>query len=100
MALKFEQLRVFQKSLDLSDSVNNLVKKFPKEELYILVSQIKKASDSITLNIAESSTGQSNAEFKKFLWLLNPFRHGGNRMSASCQKEKSHNHRRLQYSLY
>ncbi len=67
MAFKFEQLRVFQKSLDLSDTINNLVKKFPKDELYVLISQVKRASDSIALNIAEGSTGQSNGEFKKFL---------------------------------
>ena len=67
MSFKFEQLRVFQRYLDLSDSINSLVKKFPKEELYVLVSQMKRASDSISLNIAEGSTGQSNNEFKKFL---------------------------------
>ena len=67
MAFKFEQLRVFQKSLDLSETVNNLVRKFTKEEMYVLVPQMKRASDSISLNIAEGSTGQSNREFKKFL---------------------------------
>jgi len=56
-----------QKAAELSEKVNNLVKKFPKDELYILISQMKRAADSVSLNIAEGSTGQSNAEFKKFL---------------------------------
>jgi four helix bundle protein len=44
-----------------------VVKKFPKEELYILTSQMKRAADSVSLNLAEGSTGQTNAEFSRFL---------------------------------
>lgn len=67
MPFKFEKLIVWQKSLDLSVLVNDVASKFPKEEMYILSSQIKRAADSVSLNIAEGSTGQSNAEFKRFL---------------------------------
>ncbi len=67
MAFKFERLIVWQKSLILSGLINQLAKKFPKDELYILTSQIKRAADSVSLNIAEGSTGQSNAEFSRFL---------------------------------
>ena len=67
MAFKFENLRVWQKSVDLSAEISNLLKSFPKEELYILSAQLKRASDSISLNVAECSTGQSTPEFKKFL---------------------------------
>ena len=67
MAFKFEKLIVWQKAVDLSDAVDNLTKKFPKEETYILTSQMKRAADSVSLNIAEGSTGQTNPEFKKFL---------------------------------
>ncbi len=42
-------------------------KNFPKDELFILTSQIKRAADSVSLNIAEGSTGQSNSEFNRFL---------------------------------
>jgi len=67
MAFKFENLRVWQDAVQLSADVNILIKKFPKEEMYILSSQLMRACDSISLNIAEGSTGQTNPEFKKFL---------------------------------
>ncbi|WP_454800945.1 four helix bundle protein [Mucilaginibacter phyllosphaerae] len=68
MAFKFENLQVWQKALDLTDEVNSLTKKsFPKEELFVLTSQIKRAADSVVLNIAEGCTGQTNAVFKQFL---------------------------------
>lgn len=67
MAFKFEKLLVWQKAVDLSELVDQVSKNFPKEELYILTSQIKRAADSIALNVAEGSTSQSNAEFNRFL---------------------------------
>jgi len=68
MPFKFEKLLVWQKSVVLSKEVHLLTKKkFPKDELFILTSQIKRAADSVSLNIVEGSTGQSNAEFKKFI---------------------------------
>ncbi len=67
MSFKFEKLIVWQKAVDLADDVHELTKTFPKDELFILSAQIKRAADSVSLNIAEGSTGQSNAEFNKFL---------------------------------
>jgi four helix bundle protein len=67
MAFKFEELNVWHKALNLSINVNQLVATFPSFELYSLCSQMRRASDSVVLNIAEGSTGQSNAEFAKFL---------------------------------
>jgi four helix bundle protein len=67
MAFKFEKLFIWQKAVDLSDTVYQVSKRFPKDEIYVLTSQIKRAADSVSLNIAEGSTGQSNAEFNRFL---------------------------------
>ncbi len=67
MAFKFEKLEVWMDSVELSGLVHKVCLTFPKEELYILVPQIKRAADSVSLNIAEGSTGQTNPEFKKFL---------------------------------
>ncbi len=67
MAFKFEKLEVWQESIELTKLVHDISLKFPKEELYVLTSQLKRAADSVSLNIAEGSTGQSNPEFRKFL---------------------------------
>ena len=67
MAFKFESLNVWQRSLDLSDEINELAKTFPKYELFNLSHQIRKAADSVNLNIAEGCTGQTNPEFSRFL---------------------------------
>lgn len=67
MAFKFENLNIWQRALDLSALVHQVTLKFPKEELYILTSQMKRAADSVALNIAEGSTGQTNPEFRRFL---------------------------------
>jgi len=67
MPFKFEKLQIWQLAIDISFEIHELTRRFPKEELFILTSQIKRAADSISLNIAEGSTGQSNPEQKKFL---------------------------------
>ncbi|HYK56753.1 MAG TPA: four helix bundle protein, partial [Flavisolibacter sp.] len=67
MAFRFEELKVWQKAVDLSNDIDLLVKKFPRTEMYSLSSQVKRAADSVVLNIAEGSTGQSLPEFKRFL---------------------------------
>ncbi|WP_421762961.1 four helix bundle protein [Ekhidna sp.] len=67
MAFKFEKLQVWQRALELTVEIDKLIKKIPSEEKYALASQIKRAADSIVLNIAEGSTGQTNKEFSRFL---------------------------------
>jgi four helix bundle protein len=67
MPFKFEKLKVWKDSVELSGLVHKICLTFPKEELFILVPEIKRAADSVSLNIAEGSTGQTSPEFKKFL---------------------------------
>jgi four helix bundle protein len=67
MAFRFETLKVWQNALAHSNEIDLMVKSFPKEELYSLSSQMKRAADSVVLNIAEGSTGQSIPEYKRFL---------------------------------
>ncbi len=51
----FEDLIVWQKAIDLSVEVYKLSAKFPKEEIFGLTSQIRRASNSVSLNISEGS---------------------------------------------
>lgn len=67
MAFKFENLKVWQRAIVFTGQVHELTRSFPQEELYILTSQIKRAADSIALNIAEGSTGATNKQFSNYL---------------------------------
>lgn len=57
---------VYQKALDFVDYVYCVTKKFPKDELYGVISQYKRAAASIPLNIAEGS-GDTDAQFNRYL---------------------------------
>jgi len=67
MKFKFENLLIWQKAMDLGESMNTLSGQFPKKEFYNLSSQLSRASDSVALNISEGSILQSSAEFRRFL---------------------------------
>lgn len=67
MKFKFEDLIIWQKAMDLGEDMNILSRTFPKDELYNLSSQLKRAADSIALNISEGSILQSGSEYRKFL---------------------------------
>lgn len=66
---KFQSLIVYQLSLDYLDQVYDLIKLLPIDERFNICSQFVRAATSITLNIAEGSTGQSNKEQSRFLGL-------------------------------
>lgn len=51
----------------MANNIHLMTRNFPKEEMFSLTSQIKRAADSVALNIAEGSTGQSNLEQLRFL---------------------------------
>ena len=63
---KFEELNVYQKSLNFVDMIYQITRKFPTEENYRLTSQFIRAATSISLNIAEGS-GDTNPQFSRFL---------------------------------
>lgn len=67
MSFKFEKLRIWQNAMELGEEISQLANSFPKKEMYNLSSQLRRAADSIALNISEGCILQSNREFKKFL---------------------------------
>ena len=67
MSFKFENLIIWQKSMYLGEEMNLLTNNFPQKEVYNLSSQLRRASDSVALNISEGAILQSNAEYRKFL---------------------------------
>lgn len=67
MAYKFEDLEVWKRALDYIDQIHNIAKDLPKHERYNLGDQMTRAANSIALNIAEGSTGLSDAEQDRFL---------------------------------
>ena len=66
---KFQKLQVYQLALAYVDAVYEFSRLLPERERYNLASQIERAATSIVLNIAEGSTGQSDAEQNRFLGL-------------------------------
>jgi four helix bundle protein len=63
----YKQLVVWQKSVDLVEQVYRVTATFPKEEIYGLTSQIRRAAVSVPSNIAEGQGRLSKGEFKHFL---------------------------------
>jgi four helix bundle protein len=63
----FKELKVWQKAHVLAPGIYGETKKFPKEEIYGLTSQMRRASVSIGANIAEGCGRRSDGEFVGFL---------------------------------
>jgi len=64
---KFKELDVYKKALVFTRVVRETTKRFPKDELFVLSSQFRRAADSIVLNIAEGAGNSSKKEFARFL---------------------------------
>ena len=68
MIQSYKDLIAYQKSYEMTVKVYEMTKSYPKEEMYALTSQLKRAAYSIPLNIAEGyGKRESINEFKRFL---------------------------------
>jgi four helix bundle protein len=63
----FRNLKVWEKSHEITLTIYKETKKFPKDELYGLVSQLRRAVISIPTNIAEGCGKNTNKEFANYL---------------------------------
>jgi four helix bundle protein len=68
----YRDLIAWQKAMDLVEMVYKATGQFPKEELYGLTNQLRRAVASIPSNIAEGQGRNSRNEFRRFLTI----RHG------------------------
>ena len=69
MISNYKDLIVWQKSMDLAVVVYNLVKYLPREELFGLSDQMRRAVVSIPSNIAEGQQRSSVNDYKRFLYI-------------------------------
>ncbi len=63
----YRDLRVWQKGMDLAEACYSITKEFPKEEMYGMTSQIRRAAASIPANISEGYGREYRAEYVQFL---------------------------------
>ena len=74
----FRKLNVWDKSHKLTLKIYALSKNFPKEELFGLTSQLRRAVSSIPTNIAEGTGRGSNPDFARFIQIA---------MGSACETE-------------
>jgi four helix bundle protein len=74
----FRDLQVWQKAHQLALGVYRVTSTFPREEVYILTSQLRRGAASIASNIAEGCGRGSDADFRRFLQIA---------MGCACETE-------------
>ena len=67
MAQDVQNMTVWQRAIDLTVSIYRLTQRFPKEETYGLVSQLRRAAVSVASNIAEGRGRLNQGDFRQFL---------------------------------
>ena len=67
MVQDYKQLKIWKRSFELAVNIYKLTAKFPKHEKYNLTSQLRRASTSISSNIAEGASKQTSTDFVRFL---------------------------------
>jgi len=63
----FKDLEIWQRAIGLTELIYDVTKSFPKEEIYGLAAQLRRAAISIPSNIAEGFGRRHNKEYRQFL---------------------------------
>jgi len=66
---RYRDLDIWKKGIKLVKGIYKLTGKFPQQEVYGLVSQMRRSAVSIPSNVAEGFRRQHNKEFKQFLYM-------------------------------
>lgn len=67
MAFRFEELDIWKEAISYTNSIYSTTKKFPREEMFSLIDQLRRSSSSIAANIAEGSASSSKKDFCHYL---------------------------------
>lgn len=67
MAESYKNLKIWNDSINLTVDIYSLTKKFPKDEIFGTVSQLRRAVVSISSNIAEGSSRSSKKDYTRFI---------------------------------
>jgi four helix bundle protein len=67
MVQNYKQLKIWKRSFELAIKIYKITAKFPKHENYNLTSQLRRASTSISTNIAEGASKHTPTDFVRFL---------------------------------
>ena len=65
----FRDLNIWKLGIEVVEDIYRVTKDFPRDELYGLVSQMRRSSVSIPSNISEGFTRKHNREYKQFLYV-------------------------------
>jgi four helix bundle protein len=65
--MRYRQLRVWQKGMDLVEEIYRLTSTFPKEELFGITSQLRRAANGVPMTIAEGNCRGSRRDYAHFV---------------------------------
>ena len=95
MSKPHKKLIAWRKSMDLVERIYELTRAFPREEVYGLSSQMRRAAISVPSNIAEGAAGRSQVQFRNYRSVAI-----GSLNELSTQLEIAHRIRYLEASVF